>query len=300
MALRLLPLLVAWLLVGSLVASCGGESDTAAQPGRLTVVATIAPVGALVRAVGGDSLNVVVLAAAGIDPHEYEVTAHDRRVIESAKLIFRNGLGIDDFLNKAIDSTAGKITTLTDGLRPRDGPKDHGDPHVWHDPLYDQRMVAKIGEVLAAADPANADGYRQRATGYIAKLEAVDQEAKEIIATIPPANRKVVTNHDGFGYFLEHYGLAFVGAVIPAQTTQAEPSARDIRDLVELIKREGVKAIFAESSVDPKVARQVASDTGVKIIDNLYVDTLGAKGSGADTIDGMLLTNARTLAEALR
>ena len=300
MTRRLLPLALTGLVAAGLVAACEHDPGREIKPGALSVVATIAPVGALVQAVGGDQIHLRVLAGSGIDPHEYEVTAQDRRAIEGATVIFRNGLGIDGFLSKVIDATSSKVTTLTDGLRPRDGPQDRGDPHVWNDPVYDQRMVARIGEVLAAADPPNADGYRQRATAYITRLDAVDQEVKEILATIPPGNRKMVTNHDGFGYFIEHYGLTYVGAVIPAQTTQAEPSAKDIRDLVELIKREGVKAIFAESSIDPKVARQVASDTGVKIVDNLYVDTLGAKGSGADTIDGMLLTNARTIAEALR
>ncbi|MFN0148329.1 MAG: metal ABC transporter substrate-binding protein [Dehalococcoidia bacterium] len=297
MVRRLLLLVTSALLISGSGAACG---DSAGGPGAFGVVATMSPVGALVQAVAGGAIDVVILAGPGIDPHEYELTARDRRAIEQAKLVFRGGLGIDDFLNQAIDAGSAKVTTLTDGLRPEEGGAPIKDPHVWHNPRYDQYMVARIGEALATADPANGDGYRQRARDYVTRLAAVDEEVKAILAAIPAENRKLVTNHDGFGYFIEHYNLTFVGAVIPAQTTQAEPSAKDLRNLVELIKQEDVKAIFAESSIDPRVARQIASDTGVKIIDNLYVDTLGPPGSGAETIDGMLLTNARTIAEALK
>jgi ABC-type Zn uptake system ZnuABC Zn-binding protein ZnuA len=171
---------------------------------------------------------------------------------------------------------------------------------VWHDIENDKLMLAAIADALAASDPGHAQAYRANAAAYSAKLDETDRQIKTLLDAIPPQNRKVVTNHDSVGYFLARYGLTFVGAVIPGTSTQSEPSAKDIAELVSLIKKEGVKAIFSEGSVDPKVARQVAKDTGVTIVADLYGDSLGNKGSGAETIDGMLLSNAKKIAEALR
>ncbi len=298
--------LVAVLLLSAALASlpgCGG--DDAGDGTGLRVVATIAPAAALVLAVGGDLIRLTTLAPSGVDPHDYEVSASDRRAVAQAAVVFRIGLGIDAFLDKVLDGR-GKVVTLSDGLTLRYGrtaggqPSAEPDPHVWHDAGNDRLMVGVIAATLAGADAANAELYRRNADAYVAKLEESDREVRALIDTIPAANRKIVTNHDALGYFFDRYQLTFVGAVIPNLTTQAEPSARDLAALVETIRREGVKAIFAESTVDPKVARRIAADTGVKVVDNLYGDSLGPPGSGAETVDGMLLANARSIAGALR
>ena len=309
--LALLALTLAAALVLPFAAACGGDDD-GGDSGKLSVMATIAPVGALVTAVAGDDADVRVLVPAGVDPHDYELKASDRRAVERAKVLFRNGLGIDAFLDSAIADSKGTVITVTDGLalRAADGSAhaagdshDHegeDDPHAWHDIDNDRAMVRAIVEALVAADPAHEAGYRQRGAAYDQRLTAVDAEIRALIATIPPANRKVVTNHDSIGYFLDRYGLEFVGAVIPGTSTQSEPSSKEIAALVDTIRREGVKAIFADSSVDPKIARQIAADTGARIVDDIYGDSLGPAGSGAETVDGMLLSNARRIAEALR
>jgi ABC-type Zn uptake system ZnuABC Zn-binding protein ZnuA len=123
---------------------------------------------------------------------------------------------------------------------------------------------------------------------------------QSIINEIPPDNRKLVTNHDALGYFARAFGLQVVGAVIPSVSTEAEPSAQETAALLDTISREHVKAIFAESSVNPKLATTLANDAGVKIVDDLYGDSLGEPGSGADTVDGMLVTNAHKIADALK
>lgn len=311
-AVRVAPLLrfallsTAALAMGVVASACG-DDQAAGSSGKLNVVATIAPTGALTRAVGGDLIELTVLAGSGVDPHEYELTVDGRKAIDRAKVIIRNGLEIDAFLDKAIGENKAKVVTVTDGLNLIDGDEaekkadpNAKDPHVWHDPANDKAMVDVIAAALAKADSANAAAYMANATAYKAKLDETDRQVRALIDTIPAENRKLVTNHDAFGYFIRRYGLAFVGAVIPSQTTQAEPSAKDIAALVDLIRREKVKAIFAESSIDPKVARQIAKDTGVKIVDDLYGDSLGEPGSGADTIDGLLLANARKIVEALK
>lgn len=306
--------IAAALLPVLLLAACGGDDDSTSE--GLAIVATTSQIDALAREVLGDQpASAVVLLKPGVDAHDYEPTAEDMRAIGSADLVLRNGIGLDDFVEDALDNAGGdaRLVTVTDGIEVRQGHQhedeeadDHddetgeGDPHVWQDPLNAKVMVANIAAALAEADPDNADAYRTNAAAYSARLDEVDAEIRALIDDIPPANRKIVTNHDAFGYFIDRYGLEFVGAVIPSTDTSAEPSAQDIADLVDAIEREGVKAIFAESSIDPKIAEQVANDTGVRIVDDLYGDSLGEPGSGAETLDGMLLANARKIAEALK
>ncbi len=292
------------LLVCLLAAACQPRPDEGGG-GRPRVVTTTAIIAALARPVAGDLLDVTSIIAPGVDPHEFEAKAADVRRVGAAKLVLRHGMGLDTFLDRIVSSTdASRIVTVTESipaLADREGAaKSAPDPHVWHDPMNDKLIVERIAQAFAALDPPNAQRYEENARAYQATLDRTDAEVRRIIDTIPPANRKVVTNHDAFGYFLRRYGLTFVGAVIPSVTTGAEPSARELAALEQLIRAQGVRAIFAESSVDPKVAARVAKDTGVKIIDDLYGDSVGAPGSGAETVDGMLLANARKIADALK
>jgi ABC-type Zn uptake system ZnuABC Zn-binding protein ZnuA len=286
------------------LAACA-RTIPASTDGRLPVVATTTQVGALARAVGGEYIALTVLVPTGGDPHAYEPTTTDVRALSRAAVVLRNGLGLDGFLDRVIGSSgAARVVTVSDGVAVAKGSSEGGgladDPHVWFDIANDEIMAANIGRAFAAADAAHADAYTANAAAYKVKLDDADRQIRALLDAIPRANRKLVTDHDAFGYFIRRYGLAFVGAVIPVGGGQSEPSAKDIAALEQTIRAEGVKAIFAESSVDPKVASRIAQDTGVRIVDDLYGDSLGPAGSGADTIEGMLLTNARTIAEALR
>lgn len=294
---RVLALLAATAAI--FAAGCGNNTEE--DDGRLRVVATIAPVGALAQAVAGDAVRLDILVRAGVDIHEYELKAADARAVARAQVILRNGLGADVFLDKALKGSKATVVTLTDGLtlRVEDGAASR-DPHVWHDPRNDIVMVDTIVKALSAADPSHASTFEANGRAYQERLRAIDREVQAIIDTIPPADRKMVTDHEAFGYFAARYGLTVVGSVIPGTSTGVEPSAAEIAALVQTIRREGVRAIFAESSVDPKVARRVAEEAKVKVVDDLYGDSLGAPGSGADTIDGMLLSNARKIADALK
>lgn len=288
------------ILVVGVAAACGGDGDGEAAR---TVVATTAQIGALTREVAeGQDIDVVVLIKPGVDAHDYDPTAEDIKAIGRAALVFKNGIGLDDFVDDAIESAGGdaRLVTVTAAITPREGEDGSPDPHVWHDPILAKVMVDAIAEALAEADPPAAEAYRANARAYGQRLDEVDAEIRALIDAVPVENRKMVTNHDAFGYFIDRYGLEFVGAVIPSTDSSAEPSAQDIADLIDAIEREGVKAIFAESSIDPRIARQIAEDTGVTIVDDLYGDSLGDDGSGAETVDGMLLANARKIAEALR
>ncbi len=322
-SITMFVLLASALLLGACTlasddADTNAISDDFATTGGL-VVATTSQIGAIAEEVVGDAIEVMVLLGPGVDPHDYEPTAQEVGVIASAGLVLRHGLGLDEFLDGAIEgSGSSNVVTVTEGIELRvagagahadeDGEEEDAehageegefDPHVWHDPTNVKLMIANVTDALVAAFPDHAATFRTNGRAYQERMDEVDAEIAVLMDSIPDENRKVVSSHDSFGYFLARYGLEFIGAVIPT-SPGGEASARDIAELQETIESEGVQAIFAETSVDPKIAEQLASDTGVTIVDDLYGDTLGPDGSGAETVDGMLLHNARRIADALR
>jgi zinc/manganese transport system substrate-binding protein len=305
------------LALAALVVACGGDRATGSTEGKLRVVATTVQIEALAREVGGGLIELHGIVPAGADAHEFEPTASDLAAIEDADLILRHGVGLDEWLDGTLSAARdAAVAEVTAGIQLQRGEAEHhgddeeeeeehegeeaADPHVWHDPDLAKIMVQNIAAALSAADPENRQAYERNSTAYQATLDETKQQVQAIIDEIPEANRKLVTNHDAFGYFTRAFGLEVVGAVIPSVTTEAEPSASDTAQLLDLIAAEGVKAIFAESSVNPDLARTLASDAGILIVDDLYGDSLGEPGSGAETVHGMLLFNARKIADALK
>jgi len=169
------------------------------------------------------------------------------------------------------------------------------DPHWWHDPRNAEFAVREIARRLALVDPRRNAEFVRNAGAYIAKLVFLDGEIARCMDSVPAARRKLVTDHDAFGYFAERYGIEVVGAVIPSQTTQAQPSAKDLSALAGLIEREHVEAIFPESSLSPKVAEAIASQTGASADHTLYGDTLGPEGSDGATYLQMEAANANSM-----
>lgn len=296
--------LMRWSILILLTAALPAALPSLAAGRALRVVATTVQITALAKEVGGSTIALKGLVPAGADPHEFEPVASDLVALEGADLILRHGVGLDDWLDRTLKAgKKAKLVTVTAGVRLRKGEEDGksvDDPHVWHDPANAKKMVDNIVAALDRADPANRSIYDTNASAYKRKLDAAAAQVLAVISEIPPANRKLVTNHDALGYFAQAFGLKIVGAVIPAVSTQAEPSAADTAALLKAIKREKVKAIFAESNVNPKLAATLAKEAGVKIVDDLYGDSLGQPGSGAETLDGMWLANARKIADALK
>ncbi len=179
---------------------------------------------------------------------------------------------------------------------------EHGDtdPHMWFDPRNAVQMVTTIAEALTDADPQGGAAYTAALERYRGEIEKLDRDIEAAVATL--TNRKLVTNHEAFGYFVDRYGLDFVGSIIPSFDSTAELSAADVTELVAKIKSEGVVAVFSEASIPPKTAEAIARDAGVKIIggkDALYGDALGPAGSPGETYLGMMRHNARVIVEAL-
>lgn len=301
-SLLILPAILGLLVVSA----CGGDDDISSGGHGVRVVATTTQIGALTRAVAGGDIELTVLLQAGADAHDYEPSPQAVKKVRQAAVVLKNGIGLDDWLNKTLEGAGGstKVVVVTTGvkvLKAESGDEaGHDDPHVWHDPENAKIMVDNIVTALSAADQAHAAAFQANGAAYKAKLAEADAEVRSLIESIPPANRKMVTNHDAFGYFMKRYGLAYVGAIFPVSSKEGDTSAKELADLSDLIERENVKAVFAEQELDAKIARELANDTGVKIVEGLYADSLGGKGSGADTVDGMLVSNARKIADALR
>ncbi len=179
---------------------------------------------------------------------------------------------------------------------------EHGDlnPHLWTSPRFAQGMVQQIADELAKIDPEHGDGYYERAGAYNAKLVTLDEWIAAQFARVPAADRVLVTGHDSLRYYLHDYGIAYAGSLLPSFEDNAEPSAAEIDSLVTAIKSSGVKAIFVESSLSPKLAKTVAQEAGVAVVDadSLYVDSLGPDGSGAETYISASLHNTRVILEA--
>ncbi|HJW59966.1 MAG TPA: metal ABC transporter substrate-binding protein, partial [Actinomycetota bacterium] len=270
-----------------LVAGCsgsGGAGDGDGGGGGLRVVATTTQVADLAANVGGDRVQVTSLLKPGIDAHDYEPSPADIDALAQADLVVQNGVGLEEWLGDTIESSGfdGPVVDASQGVRLRQV-EGEADPHIWQDPGNAQRMAANIERGLAAAEPADAAAFAANLAAYTKELEALDGEVARQVDSL--ANKKVVTNHDAFGYYLDRYGLELVGSVIPSFDSSAELSGRDIRDLVAKIKATGVKAIFSETTLPPKAAETIAAEAGVKVVtgeDALYGDALGPPGSDGD------------------
>lgn len=281
------------------------ESPVAVIPTRqISVAATTTHMQDFVKNVGGNRAMINGILKPNVDPHDYEPSVQDAQTISRAEIIFVYGVGFDAFMDKAIANANSKapVITVTQGITPLagDDTEPDGDPHMWFDPTLAQQMVTNIAEGLAQVDPSGAATYRQNAQAYNAEIAQMDTRVQGIYNQIPAADRKLVTNHDAFRYLASHFGLTIVGAVIPSLSDAAEPTAQEINALIDTIRREKVKAIFAESSANPRVAQQVAQETGIKVVDNLYGDTLGQPGSDGDTYITMMIADAMTIVNALK
>lgn len=292
------------LLVLTAVACGGASGPPSADGSRLNVVATTTQVADFAANIGGDKVRVHGLLKPNVDPHDYEPTPLDMRMLAEADVVVKNGVGFEKWLDQAIEASGfrGTLVDASQGVRLRTGEGASADPHIWHDPRNAKTMAANIARAFAAADAANAAVYEQNLAAYQARLDELDAEIEKKIQTIPEDRRKLVTDHDTFGYYADRYGLTVVGSVIPSFDTSAELSAKQITDLVARIKAAGVTAIFSEASLPPKTAEAIGREAGVRVVageDALYGDSLGPEGSAGATYLQMMRHNTDTIVAAL-
>ncbi len=316
---RIIGFLIFTLLTLSVfLVGCSAKTTTAptAADEKLKVVTTTSFVGDVVSIIAGGAVEMTVLLEPGQNPHSYQPAPQDMVKVFEADLIFVNGLGLEEFLDDLIAGTgnADAVIIVSDGISPlkraegdhededQEGDEGHAgsdqDPHVWFDPNNIIIWTEQIAFALAEKDPENAEIYLENAEVYREELKELDGWIREQVALIPPANRELVTDHTVFGYFVEEYGFTQIGAVIPAQTTEAETSGQQLAYLIDIIREEEVKAIFIGVDFDPTLSQMVAKDTGVDLIP-LYFGSLSA-GAPAGTYLTFMRHNVKTIVNALR
>jgi zinc/manganese transport system substrate-binding protein/manganese/iron transport system substrate-binding protein len=269
----------------------------------LAVVATTTQMQDLVRNVGGSRVQLTGILAPNVDPHDFEPRPSDAVALGKAKLVVESGVGLDAWMSKLIGAAGGsaRVFVASDGLhiRPGDAQEPQGDPHWWHDPTNFEHAATALAAALARVDPSGRAAYEANAARYVGQLEAMDAANRRTVEELPPARRKLVTNHDAFAYLAAHYGLTVVGSVLSSLSTAAEPSAQQIGDLIHRIRVEHVRAIFTESSLNPRLEDQIAGEAGVRVDANLYGDTLGPPGSPGATYLQMERWNVRAIVDGL-
>ena len=308
------------------------------NPGqKVMIVATTTIVADVVKNIGGDRIDLVVLTPAGADPHGFEATPRDLTKVKDTHVVFANGFNFEEFLVELIEASGTKaaLVSVSKGIQGLDfggegvrehghqderGDEEHGpeeeeeheseehahgsengglDPHTWTDPNNVLVWVENIETALSELNPENRPYYRRLAKDYSHQLKVLDKEIRESISQIPPGKRKLITDHHVFGYFAHRYGLEVVGAVVRAESTHAEPSAKELARLQELVEHEGVKAIFVGSTVNPRISRQIARDTGIVLVP-VYTGSLSQASEPAATYLDYMRFNVKTITGALK
>jgi zinc/manganese transport system substrate-binding protein len=264
----------------------------------IDVVASFSILGDFVGEVGGDRVAVTTLVGANSDVHVYTPSPADAKKVSSAKLLIINGLGLEGWLPRLVQSSGGKavIVTATDGIAPLKLGSD-ADPHAWQSVANAKIYVGNIRDALVGAEPAGAATYNAHAQAYLTKLGALDREVRDAVARIPETRRKVISTHDAFGYFAAAYGIAFIAP--QGVSTESEPSARDIAAVITQIRIGNIPAVFLENISDPRLMRRIAAETGARVGGTLYSDSLTAENGDAPTYIDMVRHNIKALASAL-
>ena len=292
---------LAIILATAVSPELGGNAEAQPASGQpLRVLATTTQIQDFVRNVGGHRITVIPIMQGDEDAHEFQPTAADARAVADADVIFANGVDLETWFDRLARNARGGVPIVKLGevsgitLRPGDESASLGDPHVWFDPTNAQRMVVGIRDTLKRVDPAGQSTYDENTANYASQLDQLDRDIMAQWAAVPVDQRKLVTNHEAFGYYVSRYGITFVGSVLPI-STDAEPSAAETLKLIQDIRAQNVRAIFTESSINPRLAEQISQQTGVRIFSNLYGDSLGKPGSEGDTYLKMMRFNTQTV-----
>lgn len=315
-------LLALWVLAA---AGCGSDAAPEAAQGAdesngVSIVVTTNILGDVVSAVVGNLADVEVIMPLGVDPHDFAPSVKQAEAMESADLLVINGANFEEGmldLIEAVSESGTSVFSFADVIELIEGgeeehsdeeePADedeHGhsgaDPHLWTDPVRMIAGVEGLAVALAVIDGIDADALNAEVDAYVGRLDGLDTEIETLLADLPVERRGLVTNHEVFAYFAERYDFEVVGAVIPSLTTSAESSISELEDLAEIIKAEGIPAIFGETTQSSKLAEALADEVGGEVvIVELFAESLGEQGSGAETYIDMMRSNAELIADTL-
>ena len=297
------------LLMALSAGACGGAPNPSATAPNDTyrVITTTSVFADLAKMALGDAAYIESIVPAGIDVHTFQPSPSDVEKIQSADLIIANGLGLDGWIGSLIEASGkGDVDTLLlgEGLDQESGwvylsnAETSGalDPHVWLDPKGAILYVQHIADRVSRDAPDLAQRIAASSADGVNSIAAVDQDLAAEFAAIDPARRKIVTMHDAFGYFARAYDIEIVGVAVAAPGQ--DPSAQEIRALIDAIRAAGVTALFSEVQLPSKVLDQIAAETGTTVLQDLYSDALGA--APADSYLGLMQTNADAILVAMR
>lgn len=265
---------------------------------KIDVVASFSILGDMVEQVAGDRANVTTIVGPDADAHLYQPNTSDAVAVAEADLVITNGMGFETWSATLIESsgTKAQIAVATDGITPV-LVEGEVDPHAWNSLLNGVIYVTNIEAALSQASPADADTFKANADAYRAKLMALHNRALADIATLPEDKRVVVTAHDAFGYLASAYGLTFLAP--QGIDTEAEPSAKELADLINFLNETGAGALFVENIANGDLIAQISRETGIKIGGRIYSDALSVKGSPATSYLAMFTHNLELLTATL-
>ncbi|MFP8967749.1 metal ABC transporter solute-binding protein, Zn/Mn family [Pokkaliibacter sp. CJK22405] len=292
---RALPVAVA---VAAALGSTSALADT-----HIKAVASFSILGDVVRAVGGDAVEVTDLIPANGDPHEFEPSPADSRLLKEADVTFLSGEGLENWferLAKASGSTKAPVV-VSEGISTHTMDEDGEtviDPHVWNAVPNVEHWVGAIETALIKADPEDAATFKANADAYRTKLQKLDGWIRDELANIPKDQRKVLTSHDAFGYYAKAYGVTFLSPL--GLSTDADASAAEVASLIKQIQAEGVKTYFFENSNDPRLVKQIASATGAQSGGELYPESLSGEDGPASTYLKLMHYNTEMLVKAMK
>jgi zinc/manganese transport system substrate-binding protein len=272
---------------------------------RLKVIASFSILADFVKNVGGDRVETATLVGPNGNAHVYAPSPADAKKVADAKIVFVNGLGFEGWLDRLVKASGTKaaIVVASKGIKPRERGSDHdhdhgqADPHAWQSVANAKTYVANIRDALIAADPAGKVAYEANAAAYLAKLDALEREVRDVIAKVSAEKRRVITSHNAFGYFADAYGVDFTAP--QGVSTESEASARDVAAIIAQIRKQRISAVFLENVTDPRLVRQIAGETGAKIGGTLYSDALTDEKGDATTYIELIRHNLKQLAGAL-
>lgn len=265
---------------------------------KIKVVSTFSILGDMVQNIGGDNIELTTLVGANGDGHVYEPTPADAKSVAAADIVFVNGLGFEGWIDRLVKASGykGKVIIATEGIKEL---KFEGelDPHAWQDLSNGRIYIKNIKNALTDVDPKNSNLYKMNFIAYDKILESMDKSTKDKFADIPKKNRKVITSHDAFLYFGRAYGIDFRSPV--GVTTESEPSAGELAELITEMRKDNIKALFAENITDPRLIKQLAKEVNAQIGGTLYSDALSDNSEPANTYINMFKYNVNELATIL-
>ncbi len=300
------------VLLAALPSAVWGAGPAVSAP---RVVATTTIVADVVQQVAGDRVQLDILLPVGADPHSFEPNPADAVLLARADVVVAVGAGLEESLQSLLRATGARVLELAravpllawrgdedhhHGEHPHDDDHQHGayDPHVWMDPGNVGLWTHALEEILTELDPAGAEGYAARAAAYREQLRELDRWIEEQVERIPHNRRLLVADHRVLGYFAHRYGFREIGTVIPAASTLAEPSPRDLEALVRIVRELEVPAVFVGTTVSPALAETVARDGGAKVV-RLYTESLSSPSGPASTYVELMRYNVGAIVDAL-